>query len=277
MMKKLLICLSLILLGLSVFPVTVKAENYDPEGDYNFDDEFDVVFTQDHKIVYYIYVTVDGVKTRVLAEEADLSLNLSNVQPGDSLRRIYHLKNESSETIDWYLSNTSKAFEDLEVAKNASYEYQLYYDAYQYTDDEGTVHQDPVIYSNTVVGGMKTQNRDDVAPEGIKEATYGLEGFFLIHEGFTPSDSEDLELTLVIDGLSSELVYQDAEADVAVQFGVVIPPKSTERHEERIVYIPYTGDTLNVNFYLIAELLSLILLAVILFAYYRYLKKQREA
>ena len=83
-MKKLLICLSLILLGLSVFPVTVKAENYDPEGDYNFDDEFDVVFTQDHKIVYYIYVTVDGVKTRVLAEEADLALNLSNVQPGDS-------------------------------------------------------------------------------------------------------------------------------------------------------------------------------------------------
>ncbi|MBQ2658511.1 MAG: hypothetical protein IJF87_08100 [Erysipelotrichaceae bacterium] len=276
-MKKLLICLSLILLGLSVFPMTVKAEDYDPENDYNYDDEFDVVFTADHKIVYYIYVTVDGVKTRVQAAEADLTLNLNNVQPGDSLRRIYHLKNESSESIDWYLSNTSKAFEDLDVAKNASYEYQLYYEPYQYTEEDGTVVQDPYIYSNTVVGGMKVQNRDGSAPEGINEATSGLEGFFLIHEAFTPSDAEDLELTLVIDGLSSELVYQGSKADVAVQFGVVIPPEATEKHEEKIIYIPYTGDTLNVNFYIVAELISLLLLAVILYAYYRYLKKQREA
>jgi len=266
-MKKILICLVLVLVGLSASPVMINAED-----SFDSDETYEVVFTKDNTIIY----RYNGEEV----SEEELALNLADIQPDDSIRRVYTLKNESTETIDWYMKNTSDAFEnpgdqtmdDGVISKGAVYEYTLTYSNYVPAEDGKT------IYSSNVVGGMKMDEESiNNIPQGIEEATEGLEDYFLLQEGFTSSDSEHVTLTLVIDGVSSEFVYQGSDANVAVKFAVVIPPKSTERHEERVIYIPYTGDTMNLNFYIIGEFLSLILLAVVLYAYYRYLKRQREA
>ena len=270
-MKKILVCLSLILIALSVFPNTLSAEEDVKEYDVVFDGE---------KIVYYLY-TPEG---KVLIEnEQDLILDLSDFQPDDSIKRIYHLVNNSSDAIDWYMYNISEdIFEDSDdssggsddtprIAQDATYTYSLTYSAYAPAQDGKT------IYSSNVVGGELVGESVDNVPKGIEEATEGLEGYFLLHEGYGTGDDEKVELSLQIDGVSSAFVYQGTDANVVVGFGVVVPPSPINKHEEKIVYIPYTGDTLNLNFYIIAEVLSLILLAIVLYAYYRYLKRQKEA
>ncbi len=270
-MKKILVCLSLILIALSVFPNTLSAEEDVKEYDVVFDGE---------KIVYYLY----SPEGKVLIEnEADLILDLSDFQPDDSIKRIYHLVNNSSDAIDWYMHNISEdIFEDSDdtsgssddtprIAQDATYSYSLTYSAYLPAADGKT------IYSNNVVGGELVGESVDNVPKGIEEATEGLEGYFLLHEGYGTGDAEKVELSLLIDGVSSAFVYQGTNANVIVGFGVVVPPSPINKHEEKIVYIPYTGDTLNLNFYIIAEVLSLILLAIVLYAYYRYLKRQKEA
>ena len=273
-MKKILICLSLILIALSVFPNTVAAEE-DVE-------EYDVVFDGE-RIFYYLY-TDDG--KIMLESEDELKLDLSDFQPNDSIKRIYHLVNESSDAVDWYMHNvTADIFEDTKaeaedsdgsakaskVAQDATYTYNLTYSAYAPAEDGKTIY-----YSN-VVGGELLGDHVDNVPKGIMEATEGLEGYFLLHEGYGSGDAETVEMSLLIDGVSSAFVYQNTDANVKIGFGVVVPPSPINKHEEKIIYIPYTGDTININFYIIAEVLSLLLLAIVLYAYYRYLKRQKEA
>ncbi len=278
-MKKILVCLSLILIALSVFPNTLSAEEDKKEYDVVFDGE---------KIVYYFYEE-DGSKTLIENEE-DLVLDLSDFQPDDSILRIYHLVNNSGDSIDWYMHNISEdIFENSDdssessddtsessdetprIVQDATYTYSLTYSAYAPAEDGKT------IYFSNVVGGELVGDHVDNIPKGIGEATEGLEGYFLIHEGYSSGDAETAEMSLLVDGVSSAFVYQNTDATVKIGFGVVVPPSPINKHEEKIIYIPYTGDTININFYIIAEVLSLLLLAIVLYAYYRYLKRQKEA
>lgn len=262
MIKKLWICISLSILCLSVFSATVFAEgeestpnsSYDYEGEYDYDYFYTVEFTKDQKIIFE-----DENGNKINAP----TINLSDVQPGDALRAQFSLKNSSGQTIDWYMFNNSTAFES-NVAKDAAYEYELAYDHFT---------NGPKIYSNNSVGGIVENN----IPQGITEATDSLKDYFMLHEGFASGGDGLVTYKLLIDGVSSEFVYQGSDASLNVRFAVVLPQKPENKHEEKIIYIPYTGDSINMNVYIIAEILSLIFLAVVLYMYYRYLKTKKEA
>lgn len=263
MFKKILICISLSILCLSVFSSTVYAEGeqtdsssseYDYEGEYDFEYSYTVEFTKDKKIVF------KDEKGNIVDAP---TINLSDVQPGDSLQAKFNLANTSGQTVDWYMYNNSSAFESS-VAKDAAYEYELTYDHFE---------NGPKIYSNNSVGGQIDNN----IPEGITEATDSLKDYFLLHEGFATGGDGLVTYSLLIDGVSSEFVYQGSDAALNVRFAVVLPQEPENKHEEKVIVIPYTGDTINMNVYIIAEVLSLIFLAVVLYMYYRYLKTRKEA
>ena len=58
----------------------------------------------------------------------------------------------------------------------------------------------------------------------------------------------------------------------------VIPePENKEEHIKKIIYIPYTGDDFDLSYYMIAELVALLLMAAVVYAYYRYRRKQEGA
>ena len=125
------------------------------------------------------------------------------------------------------------------------------------------------VAARDVVGGDEMQ--------GIEEATDALKDYFLLQDGFANGRTETVSLVLTLDGETQVNSYQDALGNVKFSFAVEVPPEPTEKHEERIIYIPNTGDSINMNVYIIAEVLSLILLAIALYTYYRYLKNQRGA
>lgn len=237
MMKKILICLTLIIFCFSSMTKAVSAEEYDKEYEY------DVVFKADG--------TIESTFDPADHDE------FNNIQPGDNLKITFNLKNEYNQAIDWYMYNTSEAFEE-NVGKNASYSYQLTYTG-----------MSDAIYDSNVVGG---DNAD-----GFEEATAELEDYFLLHEGFAPGETQSVTLIAAVDGETSWNNYQTSFSNIKFQFAVEVPPEQTERHVDRIVYIPYTGDTINLTFYIIAEILALLLLVAVLVAYYTYRRKQREA
>lgn len=244
-MKKLLVCLSLLLLLIPGIKKNVYAED-----GYDYDLSYDVVFTKDQDLIYR---DSEGNQLNSFSDE------LPDMLPGDSMRITFNLKNEYGKAVDYYMYNNSEAFETLTAnAKNAAYDYELNYSG-----------KSAPLYSSDVVGGDEMQ--------GIEEATDALKEYFLLQDSFSKGRNESVSLVLTLDGETQVNTYQDALGNVKFQFAVEIPPEPTERHEERVIYIPNTGDSINMNVYIIAEALSLILLGIALYSYYRYLKKQREA
>lgn len=244
-MKKLMIYLSLLLLVLPGY-----AKNIHAEEPFDYDIKYDVVFTADEKIEYR---NEEGNVVTDLAED------LPDMLPGDSMRLTFNIKNEYKSSVDWYMYNNSEAFETLSaIAADAAYDYELTYTG-----------KSAPLYSSDIVGG------DEMT--GIEEATDALKEYFLLHQGFSKGQNESVTLELTLDGETQVNTYQDALGKVKFRFAVEIPPEPTKKREEKIIYIPDTGDHLNVNFYIIAEALSLILLAVALYAYYRYLRNEKGA
>jgi len=245
-MKRFSACLMIMFLLLSAGGKRIMAEDA-----YDYDLAYDVVFTADEKIEYR---DKDG---NVLSDYAS---QLPDMVPGDSLRLSFTLKNEYKKAIDWYMFNNSQAFEtgSQDGPSDAAYDYDL-----TYTAKEGP------LYSSDVVGG------DEMS--GIEEATDALKDYFLLHKSFGKSASETVTLVLSFDGETQINTYQEALANVQFRFAVEIPPDPEQREEQKIIYIPYTGDTGNMYLYMIMEVVSLILLGVVLYAYYRYLNRRKEA
>ena len=245
-MKKVLLFLSVLFLL-----IPGVARNVSAEDSYDYDLSYDVVFTADEKIIYRDPAT--GKET------TDITKDLPDMLPGDSMKVTFNLKNEYPRAVDWYMYNNSEAFEQLSKnASDAAYDYELTY----------TAKADP-LYSSDVVGGDTMM--------GINEATDVLKDYFLLQDSFAKGRNESVTLVLSFDGETQINSYQLALGKVKFRFAVEIPPESTEKHEHKIIYIPYTGDSSNMNVYIIAEAASLLLLGAALYAYYRYLKKQREA
>ncbi len=239
-MKKILIYFSLILICFSAFTSKVKAEGEE----YDKEFEFDVVFTKEGKI-----------ESTFTEEDASL---FDDIQPGDNLKVTFNLKNEYKKAIDWYMLNISDAFDKGE---NAGYEYILSYSI--------PVGDENEIYNSSVVGG------DD--SDGLAEATENLDQYFLLQEGFGKGEEQTVTLVMTVDGETSRKDYQTAAAKIRFQFAVEVPPDADPSHKERYIYIPYTGDEINLTFYIVSEILALILLLAVLVAYYCYRRKQREA
>ena len=248
-MKKIFVSFFLCLLFVSIFSKDVSGEEYS----YTFD----VNYKEDGKL-----------ETNFNSET--ISSILEDIQPGDTATVLFNVNNKnSSQAIDWWMDNqTLKTLEeDKENAEKAGYTYELVYKG-----------SDNVNYTffNSDIGGNINPNA------GFSEATEGLEDYFKMQESsMKPGASGLLTLSITLDGESSGYYYQSNEGKLRLDFAVEIPvepePKTEEKHIPRIVYIPYTGDTINVNFYIALEMISLLLLAVITLAYFLYSRKHGGA
>ena len=255
-MKKLFICLTLIIICLPSFAAKINAQEVEEEG---FDKSYvyEVTFTKDGKIE----TDFDGA--------AEGEFTFDNIQPGDNVKVTFHLNNEYGKPIAWYMWNASDAFEKT-FGKNAGYEYELTYS--KPITDSISGESTNIIFSSDVVGGDEKAG----GKEGLEEATEDLDEYFLLQEGFAKGEVQSVVLVMRVDGETSWNIYQNAASDIKFQFAVELPPEK-EVPVERVEYIPYTGDSVNLTFYVISEILALILFLAVLAAYYVYRRKQREA
>lgn len=246
-MRKVLIYFSLLFLSMSCFSSKVLAEDEVYEFTAYYEDG------AEHIVGNFDQQTVNDI--------------LDSVEPGDSATINITIENRSSSTVDWYMENSSENFED---GKNLGgvYTYRLNYNSSSANRE---------IYNSDKVGGL-IDEADTDATIGIEGATEELNDDIIL-ERLAPNAKGVVTMYLALDGETLDNNYQSTEGQLSILFKLEVVPeaKPEEVHHSKIVYIPYTGDSINMNFYIFAELFALLLLAVVVFAYYMYCRRQGSA
>ena len=247
-MKKIFIYLFIAVLSLGIVTSHISADEANPVYEGNFD------------VVYK-----DGkISSPDFESEKDfVNDKLNGIIPGDDVKVTYNLRNDSNQSVDWYMDNKSIEFNNSN-AQGAAYVYKV-----TYTPHSGSVQ---VLFDSEDVGGDGGTQRD--------YATNELEDFFLL-ERFGKGETGKVTLYLAVEGETQDNAYQVATSNLIVEFGVTpieeVTPEPKTEHVPRIVYIPNTGDTLNVQFYIVMEFIALLLMAIVVYLYYRYRKNQERA
>ncbi|MCR5097297.1 MAG: hypothetical protein K6A70_11265 [Erysipelotrichaceae bacterium] len=273
-MKKILLYLVISIFAVNVLYTNVSAD----EQEFNYT----VTLTSDFKFEsdYLNDSTGEGgVKVNEAIQQA-----LNSMEPGDSATINFTLKNEYGNPVDWYMLNdTLKPFEkDSRVDESGkrtvdggNYTYQLLY--------KNSHGEDVDLYDSTSVGGENSQ--------GLEDATNALDdpNMFKL-DTFNSGDTSKLTLHFEIDGETQKNNYQDVLGQLQVRFGAQkdVPEKKEPQHKEeevkkvekvirrsrRTVYTPYTGDTSNLPYFVLAELILANLLIVIVWSYIIYRRRQ---
>lgn len=138
-----------------------------------------------------------------------IAASVSQMEPGDSVTFSVNIKNESSISTRWYMSNdVLSSLEDAQaVAENGGYSYIL-----TYVDNDG---KEQTIYSSTSIGGEK----DTTAGAGLNEATNSLDEFFYL-DTLEPQEGGTVNLLVELDGESQGNIYQDTLARLMMNFAV---------------------------------------------------------
>ena len=260
-MKKILICLSLIMI---VFNATVTKLNADEDsfGPY------DVTFINETKKFESNY------------NQQEILEKLQGMQPGDKATIVFHLNNAYNAPTKWYMTNeATRPFED--DARNSvdggNYTYRL-----SYVDGFGT---EKSIYDSEAVGGDKT--------EGLRDATNALTDMFAL-DTINSGESTTLTLYFELDGETQANNYQDVIGQIQVNFAVEMDvdekpkPKPQEKVEQgetqktvvnkktvrKVIYLPYTGDESKINLYIALEVMLFLLLVLVVWRYWVYIRKQ---
>ena len=133
-----------------------------------------------------------------------IAASVSQMEPGDSVAFSVDIKNNSSISTKWYMSNdVLKSLEDTQaVAENGGYSYILTF--------VGPDGKEDTIYSSTSVGGEK----ETTAGKGLNEATNSLDKFFYL------KTLEPGKLLVGLDGESQGNIYQDTLAKLMMNFAV---------------------------------------------------------
>ena len=204
-------------------------------------------------------IEFDGSKIKTVDEGLEkLTKYLDDIQPGDDATIVFNLRNSSDQEIDWYLSNSAIAFEkSLQNASGAAYEYVLSY----------SEKSEPIFSSDTVGGTGSTL--------GLGEATENLDEFFYL-DTVSAGKATTLTLYISLDGETMTNEYQKAISDITVNFAVELPVEGEPTHVQRIIYVPRTGDTSNILLYAGLALISLIVLAIVIWRYRVHVRKERN-
>lgn len=138
-MKKKILCLAMTVIMAAGVHTTAFAK------DYQGADGWQVNFT--------------GGKMGSNFKSSDVTDELANIQPGDSIELKVQLKNSDSTDTDWYMTNeVIQTLEDAQSsAEGGAYEYKLTY--------VGSDNAEKVLYDSTTVGGEGASK----AGEGLKQ------------------------------------------------------------------------------------------------------------
>ena len=157
-------------------------------------------------------------------KNTDIDDAIYNLEPGDSVDFHLALKNEYSETTDWYMTNAVlESLEDTQsVAEGGAYTYILKYIAV-----DGTV---TTLYSSDEVGG-ETVNESG---EGLHQATDNLEDYFYL-DRLEPNQSGEITLHVELEGETQGNIYQDTLAKLQMNFAVELVGTSTTTNKKKTV------------------------------------------
>ena len=138
-----------------------------------------------------------------------IAASVSQMEPGDSVTFSVDIKNNSSISTKWYMSNdVLKSLEDTQaVAENGGYSYIL-----TFVGQDG---KEDTIYSSTSVGGEK----ETTAGKGLNEATNSLDKFFYL-KTLEPGEGGSVKLLVGLDGESQGNIYQDTLAKLMMNLAV---------------------------------------------------------
>ena len=234
-------------------------------------------------------VTFDGKKMESNFNSSELSAEVYQIQPGDTMTVQIKLKNAGEEGTDWYMTNEIlKSLEDSqEAAQGGAYTYILIY-----TDRKGG---ETVLYNSESVGGEGMAG----GKEGLYQATDSLSEYFFL-DSLAAGQSGTVKLTVGLDGETQGNTYQNTLAQLQMNFAVEetasVSLKPQDVHgnnggetskmpeqtrigtplsggSDAARHLPKTGDETNIVPYCIAAFVSGIIL---LFMGFLLLKRNQE-
>lgn len=146
------------------------------------------------------------------------------LQPGDYTDITLNLKNEFSDTVDWYMTNkVLKSLEDTRANDTG-----LAGGAYTYilTFKNTTTGAEKVLFSSDTVGGESVS----ASGEGLHEATGALEDWLYL-DTFKNGEGGTLTLRVALDGETQGNDYQDTLAELQMNFAVELNNTKQEEKE----------------------------------------------
>lgn len=186
--------------------------------------------------------------------------SIAGMQPGDTAIFKITVNNKYASDTNWYMEN--KVLYSLEdrskdsMTHGGAYTYIL-----TYTNPKGQVTE---LFNSDTVGGDTISK----AGEGLKEATSGLDSYFLL-DTLKANESALVTLTVVLEGETLGNNYQDTLADLNMDFAVELPEKETPPGP------PKTGDSSNMLMYIIIAGIAAALL--IFFVVFYAVRRKRAA
>ena len=129
-------------------------------------------FAKDYQGADGWQVNFTGGKMESNFKSSDVTDELANIQPGDSIELKVQLKNSDSTDTDWYMTNeVIQTLEDAQSsAEGGAYEYKLTY--------VGSNNAEKVLYDSTTVGGEGASK----AGEGLKQIDSSTQEYFYLED-----------------------------------------------------------------------------------------------
>ena len=187
-MKKKILCLAMAMLLMLSMSINVLAEDFVGSNEWT--------------------VSFDGDKMNSNFKSAEMTEDILNILPGDSITLQVNLKNTDDEKSDWYMTNEvlQTLEESNDAAEGGAYTYIL-----TYVDPAGG---EIVLYSSEVVGGEDAKDE-----EGLHQATNGLEDYFYLGR-LAKDEQAVIRLYVQLDGETQGNAYQDTLAKLQMNFAV---------------------------------------------------------
>lgn len=164
-------------------------------------------FARDYQGADGWQVTFDGSKMNSNFQDSDVTDEMANIQPGDSIELKVQITNSDSGRTDWYMTNeVIQTLEDAQAsAAGGGYSYRLTY--------VGSDNTENVLYDSTTVGGEGSSK----AGEGLKQVDNSTQDYFYLGR-LASGESGTVHLTVGVDGETQGNGYQLTLAKLRMNF-----------------------------------------------------------
>lgn len=200
-------------------------------------------FARDYQGADGWQVTFDGSKMSSNFQDNDVTDEMANIQPGDSIELKVNVMNSDSGSTDWYMTNeVIQTLEDAQQsAEGGGYSYRLTY--------VGSDKKETVLYDSTTVGGEGSSK----GGEGLKQVDNSTQEYFYLGR-LASQESGTVHLTVGVEGETQGNGYQLTLAKLRMNFAtekvaqdtVTTIEKTEVREKDKVITTTKrvkTGDT----------------------------------
>lgn len=201
-------------------------------------------------------VSFVGEKMESNFTSAEMTEEILQIQPGDSITLQVKIKNDSADNTDWYMTNEvlQTLEESQKVAEGGAYTYILTY--------KNVKGEETVLYNSEVVGGEEDTSKEG---QGLHQATNSLEDYFYL-DRLNQGEGGTVQLVVKLDGETQGNDYQDTLARLQMNFAV------EKLNDGKVTVTIPTGDAAQLVLFSAVALVSGLVLLVVAF----YVIRQRR-